>query len=194
MKLTNRRHRPGFSLIELLAVITIIVILAALTVAGMGYVNEKQAASKAEVQIKLLENAIEAYKLDNGSYPGTSANTPAAGDVSEQLYNALFYDGWYFNKNGTPRNPTAATQIYLADLDPAAAKQGWVDSSTSSDPPPNLKIRDPWGNPYRYRKGTHSVNPEFDLWSAGKLGATNPGSSGNYNPDHKDNKDDIGNF
>jgi general secretion pathway protein G len=174
MKLTNRRHRPGFSLIELLAVITIIVILAALTVAGMGYVNEKQAASKAEVQIKLLENAIEAYKLDNGSYPGTSANTPVAGTgVSSQLYRALYLDG-----------ATNGTTIYLPQLDPNDSKHGWLEGTGTS-----TKIVDPWGNEYRYRKGTNSQNPDFDLWTVGKDGKTNTASA-----THKDNKDDIGNF
>ena len=50
---TNPRHgRAAFTLIELMAVITIIVILAGLVVGGMGFVHEKQAKEKAKVQIR----------------------------------------------------------------------------------------------------------------------------------------------
>lgn len=165
--------RLGFTLIELLAVITIIVILAGLTVGGMSYVNEKQAIEKAKVQIKLLENAIEEYKLDNGSYPGTTANTPVAGNVSNQLYKALYLDGF-----------TNQTRIYLPQLDPNDTKQGWLGGTGV-----NRTIVDPWGNEYRYRKGTNAQNPDFDLWSTGKNGRPTNGVS-----THSDAKDDIGNF
>lgn len=170
----RRQNRPGFTLIELLAVITIIVILAGLTIGGMSYVNEKQAVEKAKVQIKLLEAAIEEYKLDNGSYPGTSANTPASGNaVSAQLYKALYLDG-----------ATNNTRVYLQQLDPNDSKQGWLGGTGA-----NRTIIDPWGNEYRYRKGSNAQNPDFDLWSMGKDGATNTSS-----PTHRSNNDDIGNF
>ena len=51
MKTTSRKGQAGFTLIELMAVITIIVILAGLVIGGLGYVSENQAKSKAQVQI-----------------------------------------------------------------------------------------------------------------------------------------------
>ena len=69
MKINSRPGYPGFTLIELMAVITIIVILAGLVVGGLGFVNDRQAKEKAKVQIALLSKAIEEYKLDNGVYP-----------------------------------------------------------------------------------------------------------------------------
>lgn len=175
MKLPIRRPlRPGFTLIELLAVITIIVILAGLTIGGMSYVNEKQAVEKAKVQIKLLESAIEEYKLDNGSYPGTSANTPIAGTgVTNQLYRALYLDG-----------VTNNTRVYLPQLDPNDTKQGWLSGTGTA-----RTIIDPWGNEFRYRKGNNAQNPDFDIWTMGKDGLTNTST-----PTHKNNADDLGNF
>ena len=77
MKITQRNGRAAFTLIELMAVITIIVILAGLVVGGLGFVTERQAKEKAKVQIALLSKAIEEYKLDMGKYPGSAENTAA---------------------------------------------------------------------------------------------------------------------
>ena len=188
-------HRPGkaaFTLIELLAVITIIVILAAVVVGSMGYVSEKQASEKAKVQIALISKALEDYKLDNGAYPATS-NTADGTKQSSILFEALYYDA---AKEGA--TPTGEYKIYLAELDPATNKQGWTSGTASS----STKILDPWGNEYRYRsaygdagaggnasKNDNTLNPDFDLWSGGKDGKSSPASSGD-----KTNKDDIKNF
>jgi len=190
--LPQRPGKAAFTLIELMVVITIIVILAGLVVGGMEYANLRQASEKTKVQIALLSKGIEEYKLDMGAYPGTADNTPIAGDVSEQLYQALFKDGYdYTNPNTPPASWTKATKIYLNDLDPRNNKQGWVTTTTNAAPGANLKIIDPWGNNYRYRKGTNAQNPDFDLWSMGKDGKTNTTTPSTTQPD---NKDDIRNF
>ncbi|HSP41253.1 MAG TPA: type II secretion system protein GspG [Luteolibacter sp.] len=192
MKTPSRRHPAAFTLIELMAVVTIIVILAGIVVAGLGFVNEKQAREKANVQINLLSRAIEEYKMDMGQYPGTAANTPASGDISQQLYQALFKDGFdYTNPATPPSNWTKARTIYVPELDPRTSKVGWVNPTTATTPPANQNIIDPWGNNYRYRKGSNAQNPDFDLWSVGKDGNTNVG---NPSMSLKANKDDIRNF
>ena len=186
MKTNPRRDRAGFTLIELMAVITIIIILAGLVVGGMGFVTERQAKEKAKVQIALLTKAIEEYKLDMGVYPGTAENTAAAGTVSKELYQALFKDGYDYTNPATPPTTwTKATKIYLPELDPRTTKQGWVTSTTNATPSANLDIVDPWGKPYLYRKGTNAQNPDFDLWTQGKDGLTDPLTK---------LKDDIRNF
>lgn len=175
MKTPSRRHPAAFTLIELMAVVTIIVILAGIVIGGMGYVNEKSAREKAKVQIDLLSRALEEYKMDMGVYPGTAANSPSGGDISDQLYQALFKDGYdYTNPTTPPPNWTKATKIYVPELDPRNSKLGWVTTTTNATPQANLKILDPWGNAYLYRKGSNAQNPDFDLWSRGKDGATDP--------------------
>lgn len=196
MKTNSRNSIGGFTLIELMAVITIIVILAGLVVGGLGFVTERQAKEKAKVQIALLSKAIEEYKLDMGKYPGSTDNTAAAGQISRELYDRLFYQGWEFTNNpsrpDTPADPKA-TKIYLADLDPTSSKQGWVTPSTAANPPANQQILDPWGKEYRYRKGTNAVNPDFDLWSEGKDGRTRTGTAA-ADMSHADMRDDVKNF
>lgn len=187
----SARRTTGFTLIELLAVITIMIILAGVIVAGLGFVNDRQNTSKAKVQIELLSKAIQEYHADMGAYPGDETNTNAQGDVSEQLFEALFYDGYDYKKLQTPpANWTRATKIYVPDLDPSVTNQGWITTRvTNGNIPKQLKIVDPWGNSYRYRKGTNAQNVDFDLWSVGKDGKTNTQTL-----NHPDNKDDVRNF
>jgi general secretion pathway protein G len=185
MKSPSRRHPAAFTLIELMATITIMVILAGIVIGGMGYVNEKQAREKAKVQIALLSRALEEYKLDTGSYPAVGNSTAGTGR-SNTLFQRLYWDGAKLNPPG---------KIYLAELDPANNRQGWVSGSGSS-----ATIVDPWGYEYRYRSATNTsgainedtYNPDFDLWSVGKDNKTKAGK--NDSPTHADNRDDIRNF
>ena len=216
MKTNSRPGCSGFTLIELMAVITIIVILAGLVVGGLGFVNDRQAKEKAKVQIALLSKGLEAYKLDMGSYPNTD-NTPLGLTKSAtSLYIPLFYEGYDYAKktapNGTPPGNWTkkvgtvdfpkSTTIYLPDLDPTSSKQGWVNPVTGNNPTPPVttQVKDPWGTEYRYRTSTdissnpptantNTINPDFDLWSSGKDAGTAPASA----TDAK-NRDDIKNF
>lgn len=200
MKSHSRSGRPAFTLIELMAVITIIVILAGLVIGGMGYVTDKQAREKAKVQIALLSKGLEDYKLDMGAYPASAdsadglgstktVNIPvrAPGATADSTLFALLYKDGVTNK----------TTIYIPDLDYYAGRQGWILSAAST------VIVDPWGSPYRYRSafaapaGTPPVanpnsstfNPDFDLWSGGKDAASVPAT-----PADSKNRDDIKNF
>jgi len=71
----NRGRGGGFTLIELLVVVAVIAVLAGLTLAAMGGVNQKAARDRTKADIAAIANALEAYKSQNGSYP------PAAGGL-----------------------------------------------------------------------------------------------------------------
>lgn len=200
-QITAPCHR-GFTLVELIVTITIIVILAGLVIGGFGFARDKQALETARIQIALLSKGIDEYRLDMGAYPGSGAPNDFGGnatltaglEASRVLYQALFFEGWSFIQNNNKLNNTAATSIYVVELDPTNNRQGWTDLVTTPNPPNTALIRDPWGRPYRYRLGNHAVNPDFDLWSSGKDGRTLPGNNGNYNINAPDNRDDVRNF
>lgn len=175
-----RTLRAGFSLMEMLVVIAIIVLLAGITFGGFNFVKAKQARSQAEIQLKLLENALVAYHADNGEYP---PNPQANGeDGTQRIYEALY--------------PTSENEkTYLPELNPENDSQGWLQGQTTG---PNLMIYDPWGNEFRYRTNDPdnpdsiiASNPDFDLWSAGPDGETVADEGGAYDPQDPRNLDDI---
>jgi len=63
------RRKGSFTLIELLTVMAVIAILAALVLSISGFAEKKAALGRAQVELKTLENACESYKADNGTYP-----------------------------------------------------------------------------------------------------------------------------
>ena len=178
----SRRPAKGFSLMELVVVVSIIVVLAALTLGALNMIRAQQARKTATVQVGLLSNALQDYNLENRSYPTNTDPDGMKGD--EVLYKALFYDGYEAKQN----DQTGGARIYLAELDPqnnTKGGQAWIQGTGAQ-----AKIVDPWGNPYRYRSGDSSAarNPDFDLWSMGPDGKTN------QDPKHTDCLDDIKNW
>ena len=66
---------PAFTLIELLVTITVIAILAGITLAAMGGVNQKATRDKAKAEIAAISNALEQYKSINDTYPSSISLT-----------------------------------------------------------------------------------------------------------------------
>lgn len=65
--------RRGFTIVELLVVIVVIGILAALVTVSVSGAQAKARNMKRITDIKSVAKAIELYKADNGSYPITGA-------------------------------------------------------------------------------------------------------------------------
>jgi type II secretion system protein G len=64
--------KKGFTLIELLVVISIIAILTAIGVASYSSVNQRSRDAKRKSDIEQVRSALELYRTDNSSYPGSS--------------------------------------------------------------------------------------------------------------------------
>ena len=81
---TLSRYRAGiaFTLIELLIVIAIISILAALIIPVTGAVNRNKMRAKARTELTLVQMAIENYKTKMGHYPPDNPGLPS----TNQLY------------------------------------------------------------------------------------------------------------
>jgi general secretion pathway protein G len=182
MKQSSRFQSPrGFTIAELLIVMTIILILAGLIIGSFQFVKTRQKNNQAEIQINLLGKAIEEYQLDNGKYPGDENAGGTAGTIqSNKLFNALYWDS---DEDGRVVPNDDDQIIYLSELDPENDTHKWIKGTGGT-----ATIVDPWGAEYRYRRGTGALNPDYDIWSIGPDGE----SSGDGQDD--DDKDDISNF
>src|SRR5471030_1132337 len=72
-----RKRRPGFTLIEILVVIVVIAILATLVAPNIFQHVGAAKSATAKSQIEMLGAALDAYRLDNGTYPSTQQGLEA---------------------------------------------------------------------------------------------------------------------
>lgn len=67
------KKQTGFTIVELLIVIVVIAILAAISVVAYTGVQDRAEASKTAAAVKAYKDALILYKTDNGVYPTTGA-------------------------------------------------------------------------------------------------------------------------
>lgn len=76
-KSIDRQAQRGFTLIEIMVVIVILGILAAMVVPRIMSRPEEARITKAKQDIRALETALDLYKLDNFNYPTTEQGLEA---------------------------------------------------------------------------------------------------------------------
>jgi len=111
-RITNRN---GFTLIEIMVVIVILALLAALVGPKlMGRTDDAKVAD-ARVQIKNIETALKLFKLDNGAYPSTEQGLnalitkPTVGVIPKN-----FKDGGYLESKKVPKDPWGNDYLYVS--------------------------------------------------------------------------------
>jgi general secretion pathway protein G len=72
-----RRHARGFTLIEIMVVVVIIGLLAAVIVPQVVSKVDEARIAKAKEDIQSLETALTEYRLDNSTYPTTEEGLKA---------------------------------------------------------------------------------------------------------------------
>ena len=160
----------GFTILELLVVLTIIIVLAGLILATSGYVQNKGARSRTEVEIAAISAALENYKADHGAYPSnddTRALDPVTTSpdsyrsASSFLYSQVTGDG---DANPITPAPSNAKNYLGSALKP--------NMLAPNPPGPGTYLQDPFRNSYGYSTARAEDpaagvghNPTFDLWS-----------------------------
>ena len=154
----TERSRAAFTLIELLAVITVIGILAGLTLGAAGAVRRHGANSTAKAEVAALQAACDRYFADNSAYP-ISTNASPTTVTAPAGATALFT-----NLVGSATLTVAPTSKRYFEPKPAM-----VYTNTS----PNYFI-DPWG--YAYGYNSDGTNAPL-IWST--AGQTTGGANTN---------------
>ena len=122
---TSRRANAGFTLVELLVVITIIALIMGIVGPRvLNYLTESKAKA-AKIQIESFSSALDLYFLDLGRYPTSNEGLSAL----TRSNNQAGWNGPYLNK-GVMVNGNMTVSVPAANGTPGTG------------------LLDPWGNPY----------------------------------------------
>lgn len=112
--MSTRRRRSGFTLIEVLLVLVILVILGSLVGIQVRSAQKKGLVNAAKSQIGLFKSPLDTYLLDVGDYPSTSAGLEAlhSAPPEAQGQGTMKWGGPYMDK--IPADPWGRPYQYTA--------------------------------------------------------------------------------
>ena len=170
-------RQPGFTLVELLTVMVIIIILLSITISIAKLVGNKQNITKATAELQSIETALDAFKNQYGDYPPADPNSATASENnlvlaltgrarwSHKSNPQTGVSSVVFSANATmPTDSTSSQTVpYKPFLDASKFTIG-----TDSTHPANPVFLDPWGNAYLYRYKTindvSQPDPKSRVW------------------------------
>jgi prepilin-type N-terminal cleavage/methylation domain-containing protein len=185
----NRERHQGFTLIEMLTVMAVIGILAALIIGTAGLVQRNAAVKRAEGEIAGMTAGIQNYYNDNGDYPRTNKTndldprldgSPATGATKEKyedacidLYSALSGD---FEPDKHPDFKPEKKAYYEFKPNNLNYKKDAEQRIKEVD-----FISDPWGNCYGYSTARSKAEREYEKDLRKRADTARPTSMPGYN-------------
>jgi prepilin-type N-terminal cleavage/methylation domain-containing protein len=120
------KNRGGFTLVEIMIVVAIIALLAAIAVPNFLRARKRSQATRILEDLRLIDSAIDQYAIESNKAGGATVNW---GDVKKYLkVNSALYNsgadvlgnsyGNSFSVDALPRIPTASYSA-LSDVAPA---------------------------------------------------------------------------
>ena len=114
---STRRGQAGFTLVEMLVVITIIgLIMGLVGPRVLNYLSESKVKA-ARIQIESLSAALDLFYLDIGRYPAANEGLTA---LVQRPASANAWNGPYLKTSGVPADPWGHPYVYKVPGDKAA--------------------------------------------------------------------------
>ncbi len=173
---TSAARRAAFSLIEMLVVIAVIGLLAALVIGGASHFRETAVRARVQTELNQVATAIESYHKKYGFYPQGNGDTP-----SNPVRNPLYYEltgtmppvataaaiFGYFNVKGIVNDVDREGKDFFPNIGIEGKNYKIIDDTTKAL---GLTVgyRGPEGdiNPWRYVSKNPTNNTEsYDLWA-----------------------------
>ena len=199
----RQRKVGGFTLIELMIVVSIIAVLATLVTKMIQLAQDKALEAQATTDISTLKNALEQFNRDEGVYPGwdLEVDDPEEFNGFPAMFEGIAGERPPNGKGGknAPYLELDTSSIVVIDED-YEEEYKKAGRSDLFDPDVEKFYLDPWQVPYFYRENRSKRDKEdwmirrsgFDLWSAGP-DSVNEACYG-VAEDGEEEYDDIGNW
>ncbi len=110
----HQENNNGFTMIEIMLVVIIIAVLAAMVVPNLAGRGEqaRKAAAKADIESNLA-SALDLYELDNGRYPSTEQGLKALIEQPTTAPTPNNWNGPYLKKKTIPKDPWGKDYQYV---------------------------------------------------------------------------------
>jgi len=142
------KSKKGFTLIEVIVILAVIAILAAvLTPMIIGYISDAR-KSAAQSDVKIIATAVQAFNRDMKDWPIWATNTDRKLSTSTAVLNGLASnDGDTPGTTNVPSTPLGSIEEQLM-TNPTTVGYPTTGSSKWKGPYLEKVTADPWGNRY----------------------------------------------
>lgn len=138
-KTCRGRNKQGFTLVELLVVIVVLAVLAAIVLPKFMNSGTRSKESALKSDLKLLRNAISLFQADTGAYPKSlsdlaATSAPATGMDSAGADATITAGDWHGPYiDSVPKDPITKGDFTYGTTSPNVGKVTSGSAATASD-------------------------------------------------------------